>query len=49
MFDYARKTYSKEAESIDALKSLYGASGFGRFKITDIDDGDVFIPSMDYF
>ena len=49
MFDYAKKTYPKEAESIDAIRSFYGLSGFGRFKVTDINDGDGFIPSMDYF
>lgn len=48
MFNYAERTYSKEAESIEAIKFLYSASEIGRFKLDDV-DGDNFVPSMDYF
>ena len=48
MFDYAKRAYSKEEESIDAIKFLYSASEIGRFKLDDINN-DTFIPSMDYF
>ena len=48
MFEYAKETYSKEAESIDAIKFLYSASEIGRFKLDDI-DSDSFVPSKDYF
>ncbi len=49
MFEYAKQTYSKEAEVISMIELLYSASELGRFKFDDIDDGNNFIPSIDYF